>query len=57
MADAPKPCQHDWLTSTVKLGPHCAECGEPLAGLFWPISRNTPAGALIYALRTKERTP
>lgn len=49
-----RPCSHDWVTSTVKLGPHCADCKEPLAGLFRPISRNTPTGALIYAMRTTQ---
>jgi len=44
-------CPHRYVTSTFKLGPHCVDCGEPLISLFSPISRNTPVGALLYALR------
>lgn len=44
-------CEHRWTTSTFERGPHCSDCKEPLVSMFWPISRNTPAGALLYALR------
>ena len=27
------------------------DCKEPLVSMFSPISRNTPAGAILYALR------
>ena len=45
------PCAHEWVTSTRALGPHCADCKEPLVSLFDPTSRNTVAGALLYAMR------
>jgi hypothetical protein len=45
------PCAHEWVTSTCALGPHCADCKEPLVSLFDPTSRNTVAGALLCALR------
>jgi hypothetical protein len=44
-------CEHNNVTSTVDKGPHCCDCKEPLVSMFIPISRNTPAGALMYALR------
>lgn len=44
-------CQHNSTSTTRELGPHCCDCGEPLVGMFWAISRNTPAGALLYAMR------
>jgi hypothetical protein len=50
-----KPCEHEWVTSTFELGPHCATCNEPLVSLFHTISRNTLAGALLYAMRHPER--
>lgn len=50
-APAPKPCEHQWVTSTRETGPMCAECREPLVSLFCGLSRNTPAGALLYAMR------
>jgi hypothetical protein len=49
-------CPHNSITSTTALGPHCFNCKEPLAGFLWPISRNTPAGALIWAMRTAPTT-
>lgn len=49
------PCEHELVTSTFELGPHCAICKEPLVSLLHPLSRNTPAGALLYALRHTER--
>lgn len=44
-------CQHLVTTSTFAKCPHCATCQEPLVSMFWPISRNTPEGAVLYALR------
>lgn len=46
-----KPCEHEWVTSTRETGPVCADCREPLVSLFSGLSRNTPAGALLYAMR------
>lgn len=43
-------CEHKWLTSTFERGVHCCECKEPLISFFWPVSRNTPVGALLYAM-------
>lgn len=45
-----KTCTHDSLTSTFERGVHCCTCKEPLVSFFWPVSRNTPAGALLYAM-------
>lgn len=44
-------CPHESMTSTFERGVYCCQCNEPLVGFFWPVSRNTPAGALLYALR------
>lgn len=54
-AQAP-PCDHTWVTSTRVLGPHCADCKEPLVSLFDPTPRNTVAGALLYAMRQQQRS-
>lgn len=43
-------CQHRYTTSTIELGPHCADCKEPLVSMFMAISRNTPAGAILFAM-------
>lgn len=51
MSEQPS-CSHVWVTSTDKLGPHCCDCKEPLVGVFTPISRRTPFGALLYAMKT-----
>lgn len=51
-------CPHESMTSTFERGVYCCQCKEPLVGFFWPVSRNTPAGALLYALRnTPTKTP
>ncbi|WP_157900137.1 hypothetical protein [Rhodoferax koreensis] len=47
----PKVCHHHLMTSTREKGVYCCDCGEPLVGFFWPFSRNTLAGALLYAMR------
>lgn len=45
-------CIHDgYVSSTYERGPYCCECNEPLVGLFSNISRNTPAGALLWAMK------
>ena len=44
-------CAHLHTTSTVALGPHCADCREPLVSMFSSISRNTLAGKVLYAMR------
>ena len=44
-------CEHNFTTSTFADGPHCADCKEPIVSMFNPVSRNTPAGAILYALR------
>lgn len=45
-------CLHDgYVSSTYERGPYCCECNEPLVGLFSNISRNTPAGALLWAMK------
>ena len=46
-------CSHDQMTSTFARGVYCCQCDEPLVGFFWPVSRNTPAGAMLYALRNQ----
>lgn len=51
MADDKDQCPHNEMTSTFERGPYCCKCNEPLVGFFWPISRNTPAGAMLWALR------
>jgi len=43
-------CQHPLITSTYSAGVHCYKCKEPLVSFFMPISRKTPAGAVIYAI-------
>jgi hypothetical protein len=48
-------CTHDSLTSTFERGVYCCACKEPLVGFFWPVSRNTPAGALLWALYNPEK--
>ena len=50
-------CQHDQMSSTFERGVYCCKCNEPLVGFFWPFSRNTAAGALIYALRKAAAQP
>lgn len=49
---AAESCEHNIVTATRELGPHCCDCSEPLVGIFNPISRNTPAGAILYAMKT-----
>lgn len=44
-------CQHDIVTSTVQRGPYCCQCNAPLVGFFTPIRRDTPAGALLWAMK------
>lgn len=44
-------CQHDQMTSTFERGVYCCKCDEPLVGFFWPVSRNTPTGQVLAALR------
>ena len=44
-------CEHNIVTSTFEKGPHCYDCKEPLVSVLWTISRNTPAGAILYAMR------
>ena len=44
-------CRHNEMTSTSARGVYCCQCKEPLVGFFWPVSRNKPAGAMLYALR------
>jgi len=43
-------CEHRFITSTFELGVHCSTCKEPLVGFFWPVSRNTLAGKLLYSM-------
>ena len=57
-------CSHDIVSSTFERGPYCCQCNRPLVGFFTPIPRDTPAGALLYAMKvsgqakaTKEPKP
>lgn len=52
----PKPCDHQWVTSTHATGAICADCREPLVSVFCPLPRKAPAGALLYALRKAQPT-
>lgn len=49
----PMTCQHELVTSTFKTGPICTQCKEPLVSLLWPISRNTPAGSILWEMMNK----
>lgn len=49
-------CQHDIVTSTVQRGPYCCQCDAPLVGVFTPIRRDTPAGALLWAMKQAPKT-
>ena len=44
-------CQHEEITRTKERGVYCCKCNEPLVSFFWPVSRNTPAGQVLAALR------
>lgn len=45
-------CAHDgYVSATHERGPYCCECNEPIVGFFTPISRNTLAGALLWAMK------
>ena len=50
-------CEHLYVTSTDRLGPHCCDCKEPLVGIFTPVSRRTPYGALLYAMKHATHQP
>lgn len=49
-------CEHIWVTSTRERGPHCCDCKAPLVGIFNPIRRDTPAGALMWAMKQASQT-
>ena len=50
-------CEHNFVTSTFALGPHCCDCRALLVGIFTPILRDTPAGAILWAMKQAATTP
>lgn len=51
MTEEQKNCKHDkYSSSTKETGPYCCECGVKLVSLFSNIPRETPAGAVLYAM-------
>lgn len=49
-------CEHIWVTSTHARGPYCCDCNRALVGIFTPILRDTPAGAVLWAMKQQTQT-